>query len=140
MTSIIATPGYAAPELSKLNQCMTNKVDVFSFAIILWQLYTGQEGWEDIRHGWQVAEKFANGERFDLPPNGPFNDLIKACWNQDPEKRPTFIQIFQHLTNLGYKSRPPSLTVYNELPTPNALEQRLLSLCAVRIARDDVYL
>jgi tRNA A-37 threonylcarbamoyl transferase component Bud32 len=89
-----STTGYwAAPETMTASQ-VTNKSDVFSFGIILWELF-GLElypGLHPLRASYLAAFE---GLRPPIPLTclQPLRVLIQDCWAQNPEERPTFAEI-----------------------------------------------
>ena len=92
------TPSYMAPELLRgQTKRVTTKVDVYAFAIVLWQLFHGAAPHPKT---WNVAQLFFevmnNGYRpainRDITPE-PIARLIEMCWAEDPDDRPTFPQI-----------------------------------------------
>eukprot|EP01116_Phalansterium_solitarium_P007463 TRINITY_DN2014_c0_g1_i2.p1 TRINITY_DN2014_c0_g1~~TRINITY_DN2014_c0_g1_i2.p1 ORF type:complete len:695 (+),score=192.50 TRINITY_DN2014_c0_g1_i2:195-2279(+) len=96
----LGSPQYAAPELSSDNH--TNKVDVFSFAIILWQIYHRSVPWEDeIRFGSAYAKRYEIGLRPPITTACAFKDLIVKCWDSNPNNRPPFVETYQSLQALA---------------------------------------
>lgn len=95
MQSIIGgTPIWMAPELFEQIQ-YTNKVDVFAFAIILFQFFTGHLPYDGKKNPIQIAMLITSGDRPDIPSDVPYfwAKLISDCWEQDPNDRPTFEEI-----------------------------------------------
>jgi serine/threonine protein kinase len=90
------TPLYLAPEVWKGNSAFTIAVDVFSYAITLWELVTGRRfSYPGGRSEGQVKEKILRGVRREIPDTvpQPYVELINACWEGDPARRPTFAEI-----------------------------------------------
>lgn len=96
--SALGSPQYAAPELNK--DTHNEKVDVFSFAIILWEVSARTQPWPEVRFGWEFSERYGKGQRPPVARENPFKNLITKCWNQDPDLRPSFVEIFEELENL----------------------------------------
>ena len=100
MMSIIAgTPLWMAPELFEEKQYNV-KVDVYAFSMILYQLVTGNAPFGGhIRTG-ELINKIFNNERPEIPQEIPkaMSDLIRKCWDQNPENRPTFNEIIDELS------------------------------------------
>lgn len=95
MQSLIAgTPLWMAPELFEQVQ-YTNKVDVFAYAITLYQVCTGKIPYDGKKNPMQIAMFITSGERPDIPISVPYfyAKLITDCWEQDPNDRPTFDDI-----------------------------------------------
>jgi hypothetical protein len=91
MTKDIGTPHWMAPELFTSQQ-YTNKVDLYAYAILLWEMQTETapfKGMSGMQIGIAVSRR---GERPKLPDDvpGELRELITSCWAQDPEARPSF--------------------------------------------------
>ncbi|KAG2302861.1 hypothetical protein Bca52824_031512 [Brassica carinata] len=74
----------------------THKADVYSFAMVCFELITGKVPFED-RHlqGDEMGKNIRNGERplFPFPSPKYLVSLIKRCWHSEPSQRPTFSSI-----------------------------------------------
>ena len=46
VTNTAGTPAYQAPEMLR-DEPITEKVDVYSFAVLIWEIYTGKLPWSD---------------------------------------------------------------------------------------------
>mmetsp|Transcript_17349 Transcript_17349/g.51843 ORF Transcript_17349/g.51843 Transcript_17349/m.51843 type:complete len:2071 (-) Transcript_17349:48-6260(-) len=97
----VGTVRYQAPELFQPGRVTYNgKVDVYSFSIILWELVTRESPYPEMQFFHQVETAVLAGIRPPLPetvrPEG-FADLIKDCWNADPDARPSFDEILNTL-------------------------------------------
>jgi len=93
----VGSPLWMAPELLK-NSSYTEKVDIYSFAICLYELETQIVPFEDL--GFDDLVKFVgHGKRPDIPATcpGPMANLIKQCWSGDPQQRPSFNEVVEHL-------------------------------------------
>ena len=92
------TPAWTAPEVVRMEN-YTEKIDVYSFAIVLWELvmrdepYSGEGG---IQIAYAAAEQ---GLRPDIPDHipRPYAQLMKECWADSPDDRPGFGQILTRL-------------------------------------------
>ncbi|GJN19429.1 hypothetical protein PR202_gb06707 [Eleusine coracana subsp. coracana] len=88
------TPEWMAPELIR-NEPFTEKCDIFSFGVIMWELCTLSRPWEGVPSV-QVVYSVANeGARLEIP-DGPLGSLIADCW-AEPEKRPGCQEILTRL-------------------------------------------
>jgi serine/threonine protein kinase len=85
---------YMAPEVVKL-ECYDTKADVFSFAILLWEMMALQKAFADLSPA-EFVEKVAVGnERLKVPPRIPplTRLMIPEAWDADPAKRPDMKRI-----------------------------------------------
>lgn len=100
------TPEYLAPEI--LNNCpYGNKVDVYSFGLILYEIIYGSRNFiesfkniDAIKRGWRPKLNRCNDAKF---VHNAIFDIISDCWDNNPNKRPTFIHIFQVLEAIDFK-------------------------------------
>ena len=101
MTGNTGSLRYMAPEVV-LNKPYTEKVDVYSFAMVIWALARGKppfKGFDRDMHRIRVVE---SGERPKLERSWPreFCDLLVACWQKTPHQRPSFATIYDHLNQM----------------------------------------
>lgn len=92
--SSAGTPEWMAPELIR-NEPFTEKCDIFSLGVIIWELYTLKRPWEGVP-SIQVVYAVANdGKRLEIP-EGPIGKLIADCW-AEPDERPSCEEILSRL-------------------------------------------
>ena len=104
MTMNVGTNVFMAPEVADGDGFYKDEVDVFSYAVILWQLVT------ECTHPYidqglklfEIPEFIASGKRLEIPPDcpQPLSKLISKCWHSNPKKRPSFKQISLKLNDL----------------------------------------
>ncbi len=104
-----------------------NKADVYSFALVMWELVTNKLPFEDLDQMGLLWKVGVQGERPNLPaPDSrcpsELIELIKMCWNQDPTKRPQFeeiIKAFEVLENkfIPTKTEPQTTPIFQEQPS-----------------------
>lgn len=82
-----------APE-TFLNDEVTNKSNVFSFAIIMYEIIT-MSLLDDIKNFSLFFKNIVKEKRPELSKDIPicYQNLIKKCWSQEPSQRPTFKEI-----------------------------------------------
>ncbi|KAE9184578.1 hypothetical protein PF005_g21622 [Phytophthora fragariae] len=102
MTTNIGSACWAAPEVLKdeATSEYSVKIDVYSFGIICWQLYTCAVPYANIPGSvLAVAEAVLSGVRPPIPRNCPrlFAKIMKRCWHDNPLRRPSFEDIVQLL-------------------------------------------
>ncbi|KAG1335252.1 serine/threonine-protein kinase EDR1 [Cocos nucifera] len=97
--SSAGTPEWMAPELIR-SEPFTEKCDIFSLGVIMWELCTLSRPWQGVPSV-QVVYSVANkGTRLEIP-EGPLGSLISDCW-AEPEKRPSCQEILTRLLDCEY--------------------------------------
>ncbi|GER41016.1 protein kinase family protein [Striga asiatica] len=95
---------WMAPELlNGSSSKVSEKVDVFSFGIVLWEILTGEEPYANMHYGAIIGGIVNNTLR---PPVPSFCDpdwrlLMEQCWAPDPFLRPSFTQIARRLRTMS---------------------------------------
>jgi serine/threonine protein kinase len=98
----VTTHLYEAPEL--LNQSeYTNKVGVFSFAVVLYEILGGT-----LDDSPKFVLEVMKGARAAFPDwiNDNMKSLISRCWAEDPDDRPSFTEIMSELKRIEFKILP----------------------------------
>jgi len=102
-TAAVGTPLYMAPEVLD-GERYTVSADVFSFAILLLELFTAVEPYDPdtFKSPFHIAQFVTSGKRLTIPSKvpSPIADLITHCWDHDPKSRPGFDQISETLSKL----------------------------------------
>ncbi|XBI79788.1 hypothetical protein VPH35_089133 [Triticum aestivum] len=100
MTAETGTYRWMAPEVIN-HQPYDNKADVFSFAIVLWELLTSKIPY-DTMTPLQAAVGVRQGLRPVLPEktHPKLLDLLQRCWETIPSNRPAFSDILTELEGL----------------------------------------
>lgn len=89
---------WTAPEAIEKKE-FSIKSDVWSFGILLWEIFSfGRNPYPRIPTD-QVLTKVLLNYRMDIPDNCPptIYNLMKNCWDIDPRKRPSFEKISSQL-------------------------------------------
>ncbi|KAJ1285369.1 hypothetical protein BS78_03G274300 [Paspalum vaginatum] len=89
---------WMAPEMMK-HKAYGRKVDVYSFGLILWEMFSGSIPYEELNPFQAAFAVFDKNVRPAIPTScpAPVRLLIEQCWASHPEKRPDFYQIVQIL-------------------------------------------
>ncbi|CAA3019520.1 mitosis inhibitor kinase wee1 [Olea europaea subsp. europaea] len=95
---------WMAPELlNGSSSRVSEKVDVFSFGISMWEIWTGEEPYADMHCGAIIGGIVNNTLRPPIP--GPcdseWRKLMEECWSHDPAARPSFTEITNRLRNMS---------------------------------------
>ncbi|GIL79954.1 hypothetical protein Vretifemale_9192, partial [Volvox reticuliferus] len=92
------TTAFMAPELLLYGR-VSKASDVYSFGILMWELYTCGEAFKGVPKA-LLAAKIVEGLRLDFPPEvpPPYARLAQQCWTEDAGARPSFDQIVRELS------------------------------------------
>ena len=92
---------WMAPE-SLDNREFSPASDVWSFGVLLWEMYYPNKLPYTELNNVQVPMKVHLGHRLSIPTAYPSTvaSIMKACWQRKPEKRPSFLLISTLLTNM----------------------------------------
>ncbi|XP_024993772.1 probable serine/threonine-protein kinase drkD [Cynara cardunculus var. scolymus] len=91
---------WIAPELlAGSSSRVSEKVDVFSFGIAMWEILTGEEPYADMHCGAIIGGIVTNTLRPPIPKHCDhgWKALMEECWSNDPADRPSFTQIANRL-------------------------------------------
>ena len=107
MTTKIGTYQWMAPEVI-VGVKYTEKADVFSYGIILWEIATRDPPYLGI-DGAEVSRKVVNEDYRPIIPRSlrcpkPFQDLMERCWDREPSNRPTFDSVIDELNAMKFDS------------------------------------
>ena len=94
---------WMAPE-SLMKKEFSPASDVWSFGVIMWEMYNPSELPYKGMDNMQVAVGVSKDLRLSIPEVYPQTvaKIMKACWQQSPSKRPSFLLIASLLTNVYF--------------------------------------
>ncbi|KAJ0259769.1 Kinase superfamily with octicosapeptide/Phox/Bem1p domain-containing protein [Hirschfeldia incana] len=95
---------WMAPELlSGSSSKVSEKVDVFSFGIVLWEILTGEEPYANMHYGAIIGGIVNNTLRPTVPSycDPEWRLLMEQCWAPDPFVRPSFPEIARRLRTMS---------------------------------------
>jgi serine/threonine protein kinase len=98
VTSVgVGTLLWMAPEVMT-STVATPKADIYALGIILWELLSGQWPFADVNPV-QLVPLVLNGTRPAIDSRWPASivEPMKACWQADPESRPSAEHVVEHL-------------------------------------------
>ncbi|KAI6681726.1 hypothetical protein NL676_035607 [Syzygium grande] len=91
---------WMAPELfNNKNSMVTEKVDVYSFGIVMWELLTGEEPYANLRSEDIIAGILKGTLRPEIPSwcDPAWRSLMERCWSTDVNSRPSFSDVAKEL-------------------------------------------
>uniref|UniRef100_A0A8D3CXJ3 Mitogen-activated protein kinase kinase kinase n=1 Tax=Scophthalmus maximus TaxID=52904 RepID=A0A8D3CXJ3_SCOMX len=96
--SFAGTVAWMAPEVIR-NEPVSEKVDIWSFGVVLWELLTGEIPYKDVDSSAIIWGVGSNSLHLPVPSTCPdgFKILMKQTWQSKPRNRPSFRQILLHL-------------------------------------------
>ena len=76
---------------------------VHSFGMIMYEIFSKRIPYEDVRFEHMVCKAILSGERPPLPHEAPelLQELMTACWQPQPQDRPTINVVVQRLEYLA---------------------------------------
>ncbi|KAI3771784.1 hypothetical protein L6452_02952 [Arctium lappa] len=105
---------WMAPELlNGSSSLVSEKVDVFSFGIVMWELLTGDEPYADLHYGAIIGGIVSNTLRPAVPEScdPEWRILMERCWSAEPSERPSFTEVANQLRTITSKV-PPKVQAY----------------------------
>ncbi|CAB4420729.1 unnamed protein product [Rhizophagus irregularis] len=124
LKSIYGNLPYIAPEVI-IGKEQTFKSDIYSIAMLMWEISTGQPPFINYEHNYDLAMNIVNGIRPKIVPGTPleYEHLIKQCWNADPSKRPDIHTLEKKMReiNLFYQSQSNDQLDSLEINNSNSL-------------------
>ncbi|XP_058879543.1 mitogen-activated protein kinase kinase kinase 7-like isoform X2 [Acipenser ruthenus] len=101
MTNSKGSAAWMAPEVFEGNN-YSEKCDVFSWGIILWEVITRRKPFDEIGGpAFRIMWAVHNGTRPPLIKNlpKPIESLMTRCWSKDPSQRPSMEEIVKIMTH-----------------------------------------
>jgi serine/threonine protein kinase len=101
LTGNTGTLRYMAPEVV-LNRTYNQSVDVYSFAVLFWQVVSGKVPFREMGKKSFFDRVVVGGQRLKLDPKWPptLSALLRRCWHEDKLQRPSFVDIVSELESL----------------------------------------
>jgi len=96
----VENPTWLAPEIVN-GLPYDEKVDIFGFGCVMYESATRQLMWHHVPWVAEIEDSIASGVtpcREELPAD--YSEIVAACWEFAPEKRPSAQSIIKQLTNI----------------------------------------
>jgi len=114
--SMTGTPMYMSPEAVKgENTGHFGAVDIWSLGCVILEMATGRRPWSNLDNEWAIMYNIAQGNAPPLPTTDQLSpqgiDFLKRCFERDPAKRDTAMDLLQHEWIMTIKNRvvdPPA--------------------------------
>ncbi|GAB4844962.1 hypothetical protein Ancab_038356 [Ancistrocladus abbreviatus] len=147
MTAETGTYRWMAPELYSTvtlrqgeKKHYNNKVDAYSFAIVLWELVHNKlpfEGMSNLQAAYAAAFKNVRPSAENLPKDLAL--ILTSCWAEDPNSRPSFHQIIHMLLHFLSTISPPEPVIPSRILTSEnaVLPPESLGTSALMTGRDN---
>lgn len=102
LTGCTGSLRYMAPEVAR-REAYNEKVDVYSFGILLWQLATCSTPFPGLTRDAFMRDVIHNECRPPMHPTWPewFIDLLTKCWHPNSSRRPSFQTVCRILAEHG---------------------------------------
>lgn len=101
MTNNRGSAAWMAPEVFESSK-YSEKCDVFSFGIILWEVLAREQPFKDIELTFSILWNVHKGNRPPLIEGcpRPIEDLMTSCWAKNPIERPGMDYVVEVMTQL----------------------------------------
>ena len=128
-SSNAASVAVTSPAAQSMMMHYDAKVDVWSYGMVLWALFTEQKPFEEVNkyNLPQHAEKLCKEEQYRPaipqawskdPKLTVIEKLVRRCWiGKEPYQRPSFKEIVETL-EVGWSSSNSSVTIHRLVPLP----------------------
>lgn len=102
MTGFTGSLRYMAPEVAR-SEAYTEKVDVYSFGLLLYQLITNKLPYDGMKKAILIEQVINNNQRPKIRQYipSPFFNFLTLCWHHNPNVRPSFEGIKTELALLS---------------------------------------
>ncbi|KAJ7586502.1 kinase-like domain-containing protein [Mycena floridula] len=117
------TVAWQAPEILEHHGRNNQKSDMYSFACVCYEVFTGKSPFceQEMVREMAIMLKVLRGERPMRPASSKLNDTVwncmEACWKHNPDERPTAKEVVQQLSAMPEVSgldRPSTDTEWDE--------------------------
>lgn len=108
MTGMVGTPGYMAPEIME-GQAYDEKIDIFSFSMVLYEMLTGHAPFESCDRLHQIHNIINNEKQrpslmeYNVIPCFPYlEDLMCEMWAHEASQRPSAKDVVRTMEDVAF--------------------------------------
>ncbi|XP_069970757.1 mitogen-activated protein kinase kinase kinase 12 isoform X4 [Penaeus vannamei] len=129
--SFAGTLAWMAPEVIRNEPC-NEKVDIWSFGVVLWELLTCEIPYRDVDNSAIIYGVGSSSLHLPIPSTCPdgFRLIVQMCWNTKPRNRPSFKYILMHLdiAAVEIRSTPPETYFKTQMSWKAEIRQQMASM------------
>eukprot|EP00928_Gymnodinium_smaydae_P098856 TRINITY_DN9292_c0_g2_i1.p1 TRINITY_DN9292_c0_g2~~TRINITY_DN9292_c0_g2_i1.p1 ORF type:complete len:473 (+),score=52.51 TRINITY_DN9292_c0_g2_i1:44-1462(+) len=106
MTGGVGSFRYMAPEVAR-HENYSEKVDIFSFALILYFMSSGRQPFYDFRDPGEILKQYSLGKEprpkaSDCP--SVLGEIMQSAWDAEPESRPSAVDLLRDVADLEHST------------------------------------
>ncbi|XP_065829301.1 serine/threonine-protein kinase TNNI3K-like [Oscarella lobularis] len=93
---------WMAPEIFNQSTCYSIHADIFSYALCVWELFSGELPFEHLKPAAAAADMACRNKRPRFSGSFPRQvaQIVERAWHSQPDQRPSFFIILEHLEPL----------------------------------------
>jgi len=109
----IKDPSYTlqwmAPEIFYVHSTYTEQSDIYSYGVVLWEIFTGMRPYAGLSES-EVVQRITQGKTEKIPANIPsiYAEIIRLCWSPNPKERPALSQIIRKIESSQIRPASPN--------------------------------
>ncbi|GBC17256.2 kinase-like domain-containing protein [Rhizophagus irregularis DAOM 181602=DAOM 197198] len=98
-SNIFGVLPYIDPKTFNNDYRLNEKSDIYSIGVIMWQISSGRQPFENLEHDVSLILAIQGGKREEIVVGTPivYSDLYAKCWKYEPNERPNIHELFSSL-------------------------------------------
>ena len=109
LTLNVGSPGYSAPETMLSAGTYTDKVDVWSFGVLVYEILAGKRAFGGFGRLFDIMNKVVSGSMPQFPrdlQDTMIEGIVHACWDLTASHRPSFEKLIEEFRAAKYQFIP----------------------------------